>query len=173
MIAVLTGDIINSTKDEHLQWLDTLKKVLSQYGKEPKNWEIFRGDSFQLEISPEIALYCAIHIKAAIKQQPDLDVRIAIGIGNKIYSAEKITQSNGEAFIFSGESFDKIHKDRMVIKTPWKDLTNEVNLYLDLALLTMNSWLPATAIVVKNRNGTSYTESIRVKRTPKNFPKSY
>jgi hypothetical protein len=29
-----------------------LKSVLNAYGNEPKDWEIYRGDSFQLVVDP-------------------------------------------------------------------------------------------------------------------------
>lgn len=149
MTAIITGDIINSTSDNQSTWLHCLREVLKQYGSEPKKWEIFRGDSFQIEVEPKIALHCAIHIKAAIKQQSEIDVRMAIGIGDKNYSSKKITESNGEAFIFSGKSFDALDKNRLIVKTARQSFDEEINLYLDLASLTMDQWLPATAHMVK------------------------
>ena len=72
MIAVLTGDIINSREDQSPKWLIALKEGLNQYGKEPQDWEIYRGDSFQLETTPSKALQAAIHIKAAMKQTKNI-----------------------------------------------------------------------------------------------------
>ena len=80
MVAVITGDIINSRKGKVESWIDSLKEVLNQYGREPKNWEIYRGDSFQLSLHAEKAILAAIHIKSTIKQSKALDVRIAIGV---------------------------------------------------------------------------------------------
>lgn len=42
---------------------------------------------------------------------------MAIGIGCKDYNAPKITESNGEAFIYSGELFDEMKKKKLSIKT--------------------------------------------------------
>jgi hypothetical protein len=82
---------------------------------QPKNWEIFRGDAFQLEVSePEEALRIAIQIKAFLKTVK-LDARMSIGFGDKTYDADKISESNGTAFVRSGESFDQL-KNR---KTLW------------------------------------------------------
>jgi hypothetical protein len=67
MEAIITGDLINSRQVEPNEWMPALKKVLKKYGKEPKNWEIFRGDSFQLNTKPEDALMAALLIKAEIK----------------------------------------------------------------------------------------------------------
>jgi len=50
MISIITGDIINSRKLPSSIWLDGLKRILNAHGLQPKNWEIFRGDAFQLEV---------------------------------------------------------------------------------------------------------------------------
>src|SRR5690554_7794951 len=91
MIAVITGDIINSRSVDPLQWMVQLKEVLSSVGTEPKDWEIYRGDSFQLKVQPDQALYVALLLKATIKHFKDLDVRMAIGIGEVDYEGAKIT----------------------------------------------------------------------------------
>jgi hypothetical protein len=52
MKAVITGDIIDSRKSKDFTWIETLKNVLSGYGKNMSDWEIFRGDCFQLMIDP-------------------------------------------------------------------------------------------------------------------------
>ncbi|WP_136465806.1 transcriptional regulator [Flagellimonas onchidii] len=147
--AVITGDIINSRKDSPEAWLTNLKKVLNTHGKEPKQWEIYRGDSFQLEISPEKALKTAIHIKASLKQKKGIDVRMSIGLGGKDYHAEKVTESNGSAFVFSGECFENLKKQTLAIKSGNEAFDTQINLMLQLASLTMDAWLPATSRVVK------------------------
>ena len=149
MQAVITGDIINSRAEPASQWLLILKEVLKQYGNTPKHWEITRGDSFQLLVKPEEALYAALHFKAAIKQLRDLDVRMAIGIGEQDHQAEKISESNGPAFVRSGEAFENLKKQNLKISTgdPQKD--EILNLLLNLALLTMNNWSTTVAGAIK------------------------
>ena len=54
MIAILTGDIVNSRENiNQASWLAPLKKLLNSFGKGPEQWEIYRGDSFQLEIKDQ------------------------------------------------------------------------------------------------------------------------
>ena len=65
MVAVITGDIINSREGDVKHWITNLKRILALYGTESMDWEIFRGDSFQLKLSPELALKAAFHIKAS------------------------------------------------------------------------------------------------------------
>ncbi|GMN11223.1 hypothetical protein MTsPCn9_20720 [Croceitalea sp. MTPC9] len=147
--AILTGDIINSQMIAPKNWLPHLKEVLNTYGEEPRSWEIYRGDSFQLEVPSKVALKVAIHLKATIKQEKALDVRIAIGLGGKNYSSEKITEANGSAFVNSGQCFENLKKTTLAIKSSSEDFDATINLMLQLASLSMDNWLPATSRIVK------------------------
>ena len=75
MIAIITGDIINSENHPSSQWLDLLKQYFNQFGASPMNWEIYRGDEFQLKVTEKNALFTAIRIKAMLKTIKGLDVR--------------------------------------------------------------------------------------------------
>lgn len=153
MVAVITGDIINSrVLTNQLSWLQPLKLLFSEWGSTPASWEIYRGDSFQLELpNPVQSLAAAMRIKAVVKAvQPEdedkrvspIDVRMAVGIGEKEYSAGRISESNGSAFIYSGEQFEKIKKEKisLAIRTPWEEFDREMNLYIRLALIAMDNW---------------------------------
>ena len=51
MTSVITGDIIKSaTFDNPEVWLKPLKEGLTKTGIEKKYWEIYRGDSFKIEV---------------------------------------------------------------------------------------------------------------------------
>ena len=151
---MITGDIINSRELKNPdQWLTPLKKVFSTEGKSPKTWEIYRGDSFQLEVGkPEHALLVAIHIKACIKCIREIDVRMAIGVGEKEYAAARVTESSGPAFIYSGEKLETLKKEKrtLALKTPWPDFDREMNLYIRLSLMTMDHWTPGSAELVNS-----------------------
>ncbi|MEH6538283.1 MAG: transcriptional regulator [Psychroserpens sp.] len=149
MIAIITGDVINSTETTPSVWLNALKSVLNRFGKEPKHWEIYRGDSFQLEVQPNDALKAAILIKASIKQFKHIDIRLAIGIGDKTYESKKITESNGSAFVNSGQCFEQLKKTTLAIKSPMIDFDYQINIMLELALLVMDNWKPATSTILK------------------------
>ncbi len=149
MIAVLTGDIVNSKSKNAEVWLQMLKSTLELYGKTPKDWEVFRGDSFQLAVSNEKAILASIHIKSAIKQFEDLDVRIGIGLGKQNYESNQITESNGSAFVRSGESFDTLKRQNMILKSENKKFDESINLMLSLSLLTADRWSPTVAKIIK------------------------
>ena len=149
MVAIITGDIINSTETKPSTWLNTLKNVLNQFGENPKQWEIYRGDSFQLELKPQNALKAAVLIKAALKQHKHMDVRLAIGLGEKSYDSKKITESNGSAFVNSGQCFEQLKKKTLAIKSPIATFDYQMNLMIELALLIMDYWKPTTSTIVK------------------------
>ena len=150
MISVLTGDIINSRKLPSEVWMNGLKKILNTIGPNPSRWEIYRGDEFQLEIdNPAEALQIAIQIKAYLKTLR-LDARMAIGTGEKSHNAEKISESNGTAFVRSGELFETLKKQKvtLAISSGQADFDARINLMLRLGLTFMNQWLVQSAELV-------------------------
>lgn len=149
MEAVITGDIVNSRTEQAAEWLPLLKEVLGKYGSAPGQWEIFRGDSFQLLLQPHQALKAALHLKAGVKLLKGLDVRMAIGIGEPDHQAKKVTEANGPAFIRSGECFETLKKQQLAISTPDPEVNETMNLIFSLALLSMDSWSPTVAGVIK------------------------
>lgn len=153
MTSILTGDIIKSRSVKHPEiWLSTLKNALMFCAPTPKQWEVYRGDSFQLELETIAdSLKAAIYIKACIKTIKGLDVRIAIGIGKKTFTGTSIMESNGEAFQFSGDTLEQLKNEKvnLKIKTTNGQLNKELNLYLKLALTIMDAWTPNSAEIVK------------------------
>lgn len=148
MTSILTGDIINSRNIDTKIWMPLLKKALNSIGKTPKTWEIYRGDSFQVEIEKvENALLFAYKLKAIFKNIKNLDVRIAIGIGVKNNSYKNITEGSGEAFINSGKAFDiLLKKQNIAFISPWENFNKTINVALALALLTMDNWTVNSAV---------------------------
>ncbi len=162
MVAIITGDIIASRKLVNQEkWLSPLKKLFSTWGDSPKDWKLERGDFFQVEISnSEEVLIKTLEIKALIKKVAPvderkkistIDVRLAIGIGEKTYTGENISESNGSAFINSGEKFDLLKKENSTlgIKSPLKSFDEEMNLYLKLVSTFMDKWSVSSAELVE------------------------
>lgn len=166
MTSILTGDIINSRNTDSNSWMPLLKETLNSAGKTPKTWEIYRGDSFQVEIDePENGLFFAIKLKAVLKQIKNLDVRIGIGIGKKNNDYNNITEGNGEAFIFSGKAFDSIvKKQNLAIITDDEQFNEIMNSAIALALLTMDNWTTNSAeFAVKYLSNKSATQKMLAK----------
>jgi hypothetical protein len=151
MISVITGDIINSRKSSPELWLQLLKKELNTFGKSPAYWETYSGDTFQLRVDdPLNALTAAIRLKAVIKLEKLLDVRLAIGIGDITYESNRITECNGPAFIHSGERFKTLKKDKqkLAVKSDWPDFDTTINLFLKLGMIAMDRWSVNSAEMV-------------------------
>ncbi len=153
MISIITGDIIksrNTKSPEH--WLNVLKDALSYLESDTVSWEIYRGDSFQIELKNSTESFmAAVYIKACIKMIKGLDVRLAIGVGNKSFQGKTVTESNGEAFLFSGETLETLKKEKqnLRIKTSNNSINEELNLYFKLALIPMDHWTSNSAEIVK------------------------
>jgi hypothetical protein len=148
MIAIITGDITNSRLDLASKWQTTFKETLNRFGPSPSIWEIYRGDSFQLMVGINESLATAVLLKASIKQHPLLDVRMAIGIGESAHQADRITESNGSAYIYSGECFERLKKNQLAVQTENAKFNTNINMMLNLASLTMNQWTVKQAILV-------------------------
>jgi len=153
MTAIITGDIINSQLVElPKSYLEKIRNTLSSLGNEHEAWEIFRGDSFQLEIKKaEEVFWKSVYIKACLKCFKELDARMAIGIGEKSFEADSISEATGTAFIRSGEIFEKLktEKSNLLIHTGNLEHNIELNAYFQLALIAMDNWTSNSAEIVK------------------------
>lgn len=147
MTSIITGDIIGSRQQESEHWVEDLKKILTPFGKTPSQWEVYRGDEFQIEVkNPEEALLTAILVKAHLRAIKS-DARMSIGFGDKTHDAEKISESNGSAFINSGELFETLKKQKVTLamRTGNDEIDEKLNLMIQLALTFMDSWLVQSA----------------------------
>ena len=150
MRAIITGDIINSQETDSENWLPKLKELLGKWGKTPSDWEVYRGDEFQIKCSIDAVFWKALSIKSLIKQFENLDVRIAIGIGEEQYSSEKITESNGTAYVNSGRLLNEIKNEgkTFAIKTPNEGINADFNILFKWSSLDFDSWTVAVSEIV-------------------------
>lgn len=147
-IAVITGDIIDSRQISTDQWMEKLKEVLAKVSVKKNDWEIYRGDSFQLSLPVKTAMTAVFMIKSAIKSVEGIDVRMAVGIGTIDYKSRKIKESNGSAFVNSGRKFESLKKQTLGIQTEDSRFDAYFNVLLDFATFVSSSWKPSTAEVV-------------------------
>lgn len=148
MVAIITGDIVSSRTLKPTVWLKHLKEGLEMFGTSPLNWELYRGDSFQLKTTVEDALLHAVLLKTWIKLLKEIDVRLSIGIGEQTFEGTKITEGNGTAFELSGEGFDALEKKNLTINTQDKLLNDTFRVMTDLALLIMDKWTDKSAEII-------------------------
>lgn len=122
--AVLTGDIVNSTKLKKAvekKLILLLHATLSDY-----KFEFYRGDSFQVYVTnPSEALKTALLCRTAaisiskIEEINLSDVRVSIGIGTAKTPVKTLGVAKDEAFVLSGRAFDELEKSetRLSIST--------------------------------------------------------
>ena len=121
--------------------------------------EFFRGDSFQFLVDePEVALRVALFLRARLRSisgrndmqsgGPNLskyarksnskrlwDARIAIGIGDVSYRSESVLNSDGEAFVLSGHTLDKMkYNEQLAIRIQGVEEYSMMQSQLDLLL---------------------------------------
>ena len=170
---LITGDLVRSRKIKDADIaivINSLKNTFDEINHQLLNgkgtFEIFRGDSFQgLIPKPELALLVAIIIRSRLRTyEPSLgtanspktdkpilyaysDARIAIGVGTIRYNADRITESQGEAFQKSGHAFDAMNQEneRLAIVTPWEKINSELEVECKLADALISRWTPSTA----------------------------
>lgn len=150
MIAIITGDIINSQKSDSELWLPKLKGLLQSWSTTPENWEIYRGDEFQLKCSVDEVFHKALLIKSLLRSFENLDVRVAIGIGNEVFLSEKITESNGTAYLNSGRLLTDIKSQgkTFAIQTENEKVNQDLNILFKWAAIDFDNWTVATAEII-------------------------
>ncbi len=149
MIAIITGDIIKSRSVNPEDWQIPLKSYFKKITVQNKDWQIYRGDSFQLKVRADEALKIAICIKALLKKTSGkLNARISIGIGEITFEGGSVTESNGSAFIHSGEAFENLQNKTLNIKTPFPIIDEYFNPICNLITAITDHWKTETASTI-------------------------
>lgn len=166
MIAIITGDIVNSSTVEDPQvWLDPLKELFERISPHSGDRMIYRGDSFQIKVLPEKGLRASLLIISTVVALdiPGLNVRQAIGIGRTDDPDAAINEASGEAFIYSGKLLDQLTASgrRLGLRTPWEEINREFDMMFRLVRVILNGWTNRTAEVagfLLGREGITQTE---------------
>jgi len=171
--AVITGDLVKSRKirnEDVESVIESLKDCFSEINhlllNDTGKFELYRGDSFQYLIpEPQKALLIGIIIRAKLRTYEPVnsivsqkksekpikyafsDARVAIGLGAISYDANKVTESQGEAYEKSGNAFDKLEKnnDRLLTVTTSKEIDEELDTECLLADAIISKWTASTA----------------------------
>jgi Sigma-70, region 4 len=156
--SIITADIVNYTKlaqssegnliDDFTKWT---KKMNVFSGVK---YELFRGDSFQciipnLNQALKISLLNRAYFLRLSKNQNGLDLRQSIGIGEVDSLKKTLSHSDGEAFRYSGRSFDEMDKkgNRIVFKSSFPEIDAELNTSLTLLEAIIQGWTSTQAEV--------------------------
>lgn len=182
MIAIINGDLINSTgvKSEYLEWLvDNFQTSLKLWdGDYRMKSEVTRGDSFQCLVNNTAnALRAALIQKTYLKSitysdinansrrkkkskhnEISFDARIAIGIGDLDFLNENLATSNGKAFELSGKLLDKMKSRKQTIGITTLDNYNDEFQVSFTLLDALLSKLTSSQCEVINLKLLGYTE---------------
>ncbi|EJL6492591.1 hypothetical protein NMR92_003556 [Vibrio cholerae] len=148
-IAVISGDIVNSTKltsDQFDQLLKRIKDIQGWItkGNSSNAHSIERGDEFQTVVHDiENALRYTIIYRVGIKALgKEFDCRISFAIASNADLRVLVSESMGEAFILSGRGLKAMKSDRLLFSSDRFELTEHFDLlfkYLDKQLTELTS----------------------------------
>ncbi|AHG22023.1 hypothetical protein Z042_22180 [Chania multitudinisentens RB-25] len=110
-ISVITGDLVNSQQVDTANYIAYLNGLLAelQQAKYLQQYDIFRGDSFQVVSKPEKGLFLAVYLRIALRAVDAVhwDARLAIGLGTR----QAKNTGYGSAFLNSGNALDDMAKN--------------------------------------------------------------
>jgi hypothetical protein len=148
-IAVISGDIVESTKLNSAQFEQLLKRI-----KDIQEWitkrnpasahSIERGDEFQTVVRDiKTALRYTIIYRVGIKALgKEFDSRISFAIASNADLRESVSESMGEAFVLSGRGLKALKSYRLAFSSDHLELNEHFNLlfkYLDRQLTDLTS----------------------------------
>jgi len=134
MVAIVTGDIVDSSQlnKEDRQALEAfLWEELERLSGSSHNFNIQRGDAFQLKCQPVEALDKSLILRCKLKVlnyqgKTPVDARISIGLGQVSLEGKTISSSDGPAFQLSGRGLDALREqDRYLTISGEDEMMNE------------------------------------------------
>jgi hypothetical protein len=155
MVAVITADMVNSTRFTSEQTATWLDRLLAELRADPTiEWalrpEVYRGDSFQGVLrKPGDALRLAILARAIIRSHTiRTDLRIAIGIGRFDQLTDRPGTSDGEAFKLSGRLADQVRNRKAKIAFALTHPNPILDSTMDLLETLIDGWTAAQCEVI-------------------------
>lgn len=124
MIAVLTGDLVNSTKmsnDTYKNVIKSLQNLIVDTNKQFKaTGEIYRGDAFQIQYpTPIHALKSTLLIKLALHlssfSTKPIQCTLSLAYGHYEVYSDKPNTSSGPVFIQSGRELEKTQRGELSV----------------------------------------------------------
>lgn len=172
MIAVLTGDIVNSTKMSNQLYqatLEKLKDLLQQVNTQLQaSGDIYRGDEFQIQYpDPLSAIKSALSIKLSLylssTTQRPIQSTLSLAYGDYEILAEKPNTSSGAVFIKSGRELANTAKGNLSLNfSSSENTTNhidpEIKLLTDFLNHQLNKLTHSQAVLLYQYLETDFAE---------------
>jgi hypothetical protein len=159
--SVVTGDVIGSTKlakverQKLFRALEEEFSLLKNIDIAKSDFEIFRGDGFQVICEPKDALFLMLTIKSKVRSiilgRKDVatDARLVAGIGRIEYPSNTVLSSDGEAYRLSGKNLDNLDEDLdLLIVTPNPFINRELYVEMYLINTIIKDWTENMAEIV-------------------------
>jgi hypothetical protein len=161
--AVVTGDVIGSSalsdslrRELYAAMAGGARALRADFGDRlPLEVEIFRGDSWQMLVSPpeqalHLALFYRLHLITAL--QGAVDTRMALGIGGVSFlPGDRVGEGEGSAFRLSGGALERMpaYSAAWIEVDPALGLDSEL-LQASVVLLDaiVGQWTPKRALAV-------------------------
>ncbi len=168
MKAVITGDLINSTRlgeEAYETVIDRLKDILQLLKDEEHitQYELYRGDAFQILVeNAQTALSVLFIIRTYINslappqerrgQKVEYNFRLALGVAD-VEGEVKSGITNEPPFVYSGRTLDAITAKNVTIgiRTEYDDRNSEFNTELSLLEYIMEQWTPTSAGILYHK----------------------
>ncbi|MCH2057495.1 MAG: hypothetical protein MK214_12990 [Thalassotalea sp.] len=137
MIAVLTGDIVNSTKMSNETYSEVIKNLKDFLNEANEKYnaigEIYRGDEFQIQYpDPVYALKSTLLIKLALHlsefSPKPIQCTLSLAYGSHNIYSEKPNTSSGPVFIESGRGLEKTQRGELSVRFGHESDECEINL---------------------------------------------
>ncbi|MBN1415181.1 MAG: hypothetical protein JW973_08790 [Bacteroidales bacterium] len=115
--AVITADIVNSSMLGKGAFNALIKSIEKFFNTAEIIYSFYRGDSFYALCDVSVAFISAcllrtIAIQASEKEsEKEIDIRMAIGIGNAEEPFKDLGTAKGDAFVLSGREMDRLEKE--------------------------------------------------------------
>lgn len=115
--AVFTGDIVKSsdmTSDELsliFKGLNTAAQDIGTWQGTPAPLARFRGDGWQMAVTPGMCFRAAITVRAAVRRAgKGFETRIGIGLGTGDIAGNDLAGAGGAGFVKSGHALDAMKR---------------------------------------------------------------
>ncbi|MCI2398721.1 MarR family transcriptional regulator [Aliiroseovarius subalbicans] len=156
-IAVLTGDIIGSTKMEPgdltraFDALSAAAEVQADWHGEDLHFTRQRGDGWQVRLArPELALRSALAFRAALRcegKEFSTFIAVAEGAGNPIAPNTDLNKATGATFINSGRTLDRLKESPVPVQMGHQSADATTAAFI-LADYISQTWTPAQAAAI-------------------------
>ncbi|SEL44479.1 hypothetical protein SAMN05216262_11122 [Colwellia chukchiensis] len=127
MIAVLTGDLVNSTKMSKQTYASTIKALQDLLAEAAQAYRasgaVYRGDEFQIQYpEPIFALKSTLLIKLALhlssNSSKPIQCTLSLAYGDYNHLDEKPNTSSGPVFIRSGRGLTSAQRGELAVHFP-------------------------------------------------------